>query len=65
MNYDLAGDTIAIFLKPVLRFGEEECLWAKQSASAGKPTKQDFDAGVSVATEFLDKGSLIAKARRS
>ena len=62
MHSDLVGDTTAIFLKPVLRFGEEECLWAKQSVCAD--TNQDTIAGVSVATESLGKGSLIAKARR-
>ena len=65
MHSDLVGDTIAIFSKLVLRFGEEECRLAKRVACAGNPTNPDFDAGVSIATEFLDKESLIEKARRS
>lgn len=61
MHSVLAGGTIVIFLKPVLRFGEEECLLAKRTALAEKYL--DTIAGVSVIMEFFVKVSIIAKAR--
>lgn len=52
MHSDLIGDTIAILLKPVLRFGEEESRLANRTAGAGHPTNKDSVAGVIVVVEF-------------
>ena len=64
MHTDLLGGTIAILLKTVLRYGE--VVFRYMSTRVPAETSIGFpNAGVSVATEFFGKGSLIAKARRS